>query len=70
MQDPATACKIFVVAVFVSNLLHMEPELTLVVCCVSYAGVSCRDDVVTCDVPFGGFVLFNNLTVHRRSFAH
>jgi len=29
-------------------------------------GVSCQDDVVTCDIPFGGFVLFNNLTVHRR----
>jgi len=22
--------------------------------------------VVTCDVPLGGFILFNNLTVHRR----
>jgi len=30
------------------------------------AGVSCHDDVVTCDVPFGGFILFNNVTVHRR----
>ena len=29
-------------------------------------GVSCTDDVITCDVPYGGFLLFNNLTVHRR----
>jgi len=31
-----------------------------------HTGVRCHDNVVTCDVPFGGFVLFNNLTVHRR----
>ncbi len=24
------------------------------------------DDIVTCKVPFGGFLLFNNMTPHRR----
>ncbi|XP_013391128.1 phytanoyl-CoA dioxygenase 1 [Lingula anatina] len=28
-------------------------------------GVNIQEDVITCDVPYGGFLLFHNLTPHR-----
>lgn len=31
-----------------------------------FAGVDMDNDVITCPVPYGGMLLFNNLTPHRR----
>lgn len=32
---------------------------------VKNLGVKLPDDIVTCNIPYGGFVLFNNVTPHR-----
>ena len=31
-----------------------------------FLGVDIDNDVITCPVPYGGMLLFNNLTPHRR----
>lgn len=32
----------------------------------THSGVDMDNDVITCPVPYGGMLLFNNLTPHRR----
>ena len=56
--------------VFNMPINHHPTNITILINLVfnSYKRAGCKfpDDVVTSKVPFGGFLLFNNMTPHRR----